>query len=91
MLTSCPTSDLDLLLSVSLVFQVTVSGRGQFWDVCASFPGGTDPADILQNSSLWATAAEGRLSPAPPPVFMGKPLRLSQSQQHDVCRNFKAF
>ncbi len=61
--------------SVSSVFQVAVSGRGQFWDVCASFPGGTDPADILQNSSLWATAAEGGLSPALPPVFMGRPLR----------------
>lgn len=70
---SCPTSHFVLTVCL-LVFQVAVSGRGQFWDVCASFPGGTDPADILQNSSLWATAAEGGLSPSPPPIFMGKPL-----------------
>lgn len=70
----CPTSGFDCMPLLSL-FQVAVSGRGQFWDVCASFPGGTDPADILQNSSLWATAAEGGLSPAPPPIFMGRPLR----------------
>lgn len=57
-----------------LLLQVAVSGRGQFWDVCASFPGGTDPADILQNSSLWTTAAEGRLSPASVPTFMGRKL-----------------
>ncbi|XP_028995729.2 uncharacterized protein LOC114848960 [Betta splendens] len=60
---------------LSVMSQVVVSGRGQFWDVCASFPGGTDPADILQNSSLWATASEGGLSPSLPPVFMGRPLR----------------
>ncbi|KAG7510582.1 hypothetical protein JOB18_025744 [Solea senegalensis] len=60
---------------LSVLSQVAVNGRGQFWDVCASFPGGTDPADILQNSSLWATAAEGGLSPATLPIFMGKPLR----------------
>uniref|UniRef100_A0A665V5H6 Uncharacterized protein n=1 Tax=Echeneis naucrates TaxID=173247 RepID=A0A665V5H6_ECHNA len=60
---------------LSVLSQVAVSGQGLFWDVCASFPGGTDPADILQNSSLWATAAEGGLSPALLPVFMGKPLR----------------
>ncbi|KAF0044090.1 hypothetical protein F2P81_003248 [Scophthalmus maximus] len=60
---------------LSVLSQVAVSGRGQFWDVCASFPGGTDPAEILQNSSLWATAAEGGLSPAPLSIFMGKPLR----------------
>lgn len=60
---------------LSVMSQVAVNGRGQFWDVCASFPGGTDPGDILQNSSLWATASEGGLSPATPPVFMGKPLR----------------
>ncbi|XP_035022999.1 protein ANTAGONIST OF LIKE HETEROCHROMATIN PROTEIN 1 [Hippoglossus stenolepis] len=59
----------------SVLSQVAVSGRGQFWDVCASFPGGTDPAEILQSSSLWTTAAEGGLSPAPLPVFMGRPLR----------------
>lgn len=59
--------------------QVAVSGGGQFWDVCASFPGGTEPADILQNSSLWAAAAEGGLSTASAPVFMGKQLRLNQS------------
>ncbi|CAJ1074425.1 protein ANTAGONIST OF LIKE HETEROCHROMATIN PROTEIN 1 [Xyrichtys novacula] len=60
---------------LSVMSQVAVNGQGQFWDVCASFPGGTDPADILQNSSLWATGAEGRLSPAKPPIFMGKPLK----------------
>ncbi|KAL3049449.1 hypothetical protein OYC64_008829 [Pagothenia borchgrevinki] len=60
---------------LSVLSQVAVSGRGQFWDVCASFPGGTDPADIFQNSSLCATAAEGGLSPALPPVFMGNSLR----------------
>lgn len=58
-----------------MLFQVAVSARGHFWDVCASFPGGTDPVDILQNSSLWATAAEGGLSPASVPFFMGKSLR----------------
>lgn len=82
-LTSSPAPQLHMPLSVSLGFQVAVNGRGQFWDVCASFPGGTDPADILQNSSLWATVAEGGLSPAPPPVFMGKTLRLSKSHQHE--------
>uniref|UniRef100_A0A1A8DSD4 Uncharacterized protein n=2 Tax=Nothobranchius kadleci TaxID=1051664 RepID=A0A1A8DSD4_NOTKA len=60
---------------LSVFSQVVVSGRGLFWDVCASFPGGTDPADILENSSLWVTAAEGGLSPASTPTFMGKPLR----------------
>ncbi|KAM4625587.1 uncharacterized protein ACJ7VT_003955 [Polymixia lowei] len=60
---------------LSVLSQVAVNGLGQFWDVCASFPGGTDPADILQNSTLWATASEGGLSPDPPPAFMGKPLR----------------
>ncbi|XP_056151389.1 uncharacterized protein LOC130126040 [Lampris incognitus] len=60
---------------LSVMSQVAVNGKGQFWDVCASFPGGTDPADILQNSTLWATALEGGLSPDPPPTFMGKLLR----------------
>ncbi|XP_068608239.1 uncharacterized protein [Brachionichthys hirsutus] len=60
---------------LSVLSQVAVSGQGLFWDVCASFPGGTDPADILQNSSLWASAAEGGLSPVPPPVFLGEPRR----------------
>ncbi|XP_008397501.1 putative nuclease HARBI1 [Poecilia reticulata] len=59
---------------LSVLSQVAISGQGYFWDVCASFPGGTDPAEILQNSALWATAAEGGLSPAQTPVFMGKPL-----------------
>jgi len=67
--------------SSSLVFfEVVVGGRGQFWDVCASFPGGTEPADVLQNSSLWATAADGGLSPGSPPAFMGKPLRYTSAQ-----------
>lgn len=60
---------------LSVLSQVAISGRGHFWDVCASFPGGTDPAEILQNSTLWATAAEGGLSVAQTPVFMGKQLR----------------
>ncbi|XP_074548365.1 uncharacterized protein LOC141806643 [Halichoeres trimaculatus] len=60
---------------LSVMSQVAVSGRGQFWDVCASFPGGTEPVDILQNSSLWATASGGGLSPGTPPDFMGRPLR----------------
>nr|XP_040056249.1 protein ANTAGONIST OF LIKE HETEROCHROMATIN PROTEIN 1 [Gasterosteus aculeatus aculeatus] len=60
---------------LSVLSQVAVSGRGIFWDVCASFPGGTDPADIFQNSSLWATAADGGLSPDSQTTFMGKPLR----------------
>ncbi|XP_053702065.1 uncharacterized protein LOC128747868 [Synchiropus splendidus] len=60
---------------LSVLSQVAVSGRGLFWDVCASFPGSTDPADILQNSSLWSTVSEGGLSPEPPPIFMGRPLR----------------
>lgn len=60
---------------LSVLSQVVVSGRGQFWDVCASFPGGTDPAEILQNSALWATAEEGSFSPSQPRTFMGTPLR----------------
>ncbi|XP_034015214.1 protein ALP1-like [Thalassophryne amazonica] len=60
---------------LSVLSQVAINGRGLFWDVCASFPGGTDPADILLNSSLWATASEGGLSPVLTPNFMGKPLR----------------
>ncbi|XP_041729143.1 uncharacterized protein LOC121560179 isoform X3 [Coregonus clupeaformis] len=54
---------------------VAVNGLGQFWDVCAGFPGSTEPTAILQNSALWALASEGGLSPDPPPSFMGKPLR----------------
>lgn len=60
---------------LSVMSQVLVNGRGQFWDVCASFPGGTDPAEILQNSSLWATAEEGGFTPSEPSTFMGTPLR----------------
>lgn len=70
-----PTVGTSVTFDALLWFQVVVNGSGQFWDVCASFPGGTDPADILQNSSLWATAAEGGLSPSPLPTFMGRPLR----------------
>ncbi|KAJ0063028.1 hypothetical protein NL108_010647, partial [Boleophthalmus pectinirostris] len=58
----------------SPLVQVAVSGRGHFWDVCASFPGGTDPAEILQNSSLWAMAEEGGFSSNSAPTFMGTPL-----------------
>ncbi|XP_041729142.1 protein ANTAGONIST OF LIKE HETEROCHROMATIN PROTEIN 1 isoform X2 [Coregonus clupeaformis] len=60
---------------LSVVSQVAVNGLGQFWDVCAGFPGSTEPTAILQNSALWALASEGGLSPDPPPSFMGKPLR----------------
>ncbi|XP_023828922.1 uncharacterized protein [Salvelinus sp. IW2-2015] len=60
---------------LSVVSQVAVNGLGQFWDVCAGFPGSTEPTAILQNSALWASASEGVLSPDPPPSFMGKPLR----------------
>ncbi|KAJ0009082.1 hypothetical protein NQD34_016497 [Periophthalmus magnuspinnatus] len=60
---------------LSVLSQVAVSGQGHFWDVCASFPGGTDPAEILQNSSLWATAEEGGFSPSSTPTFMGTPLK----------------
>ncbi|XP_010884671.2 protein ANTAGONIST OF LIKE HETEROCHROMATIN PROTEIN 1 [Esox lucius] len=60
---------------LSVVSQVAVNGLGQFWDVCAGFPGSTDSKAILQNSALWATASEGGLSPNPPKSFMGKPLR----------------
>ncbi|KAJ3613254.1 hypothetical protein NHX12_019504 [Muraenolepis orangiensis] len=60
---------------MSVMTQVCINGQGQFWDVCGSFPGGTDPAEVLQNSTLWAHAAEGELSPEPPPLFMGRPLR----------------
>lgn len=73
--TSAQCCGMSAVFDVVLWFQVVVNGSGQFWDVCASFPGGTDPVDILQNSSLWATAAQGGLSPSPPPVFMGRPLR----------------
>ncbi|XP_072314156.1 uncharacterized protein [Eucyclogobius newberryi] len=60
---------------LSVLSQVAVGGRGQFWDVCASFPGGTDPAEILQNSALWATAEEGGFSPSSTPTFMGSPVK----------------
>ncbi|XP_061897303.1 uncharacterized protein LOC133646192 [Entelurus aequoreus] len=59
---------------LSVLSQVAVNGRGLIWDVCACFPGGMEPADILQNSVLWATAAEGGLSQVPPSLFMGKQL-----------------
>ncbi|KAL7851055.1 hypothetical protein AOLI_G00214110 [Acnodon oligacanthus] len=61
---------------LSVVTQGAVDGLGQFWDVCAGFPGGTEHAAILQNSTLWAMGCEGGLSPRDPPPrnFMGKPL-----------------
>ncbi|XP_018586601.1 protein ANTAGONIST OF LIKE HETEROCHROMATIN PROTEIN 1-like isoform X2 [Scleropages formosus] len=59
---------------LSVVLQGVVNGLGQFWDVCAGFPGSTDDAAILQNSALWAAASEGSLSPQPPRPFMGRPL-----------------
>ncbi|KAJ8003739.1 hypothetical protein DPEC_G00151480 [Dallia pectoralis] len=60
---------------LSVVSQVAVNGLGQFWDVCAGFPGSTESTAILQNSALWASVSEGGLSPNPPQSFMGKPLR----------------
>ncbi|XP_036410905.1 protein ANTAGONIST OF LIKE HETEROCHROMATIN PROTEIN 1-like [Megalops cyprinoides] len=60
---------------LSVVLQGVVNGLGQFWDVCAGFPGSTEDVTILQNSTLWATASEGGLSPQPPRSFMGRPLR----------------
>ncbi|XP_028834153.1 protein ANTAGONIST OF LIKE HETEROCHROMATIN PROTEIN 1 [Denticeps clupeoides] len=59
---------------LSVVMQGAVNGLGQFWDVCAGFPGGTEHADILQNSTLWALGREGGLRPDPPRSFMGQPL-----------------
>ncbi|XP_017351072.1 uncharacterized protein LOC108280525 [Ictalurus punctatus] len=59
----------------SVITQGTVNGLGQFWDVCAGFPGGSEPASILQNSSLWTLGCEGRLLPQSlPRNFMGKQL-----------------
>ncbi|XP_061552402.1 putative nuclease HARBI1 isoform X1 [Phycodurus eques] len=59
---------------LSVLSQVTVNGRGQIWDMCACFPGGIEPAEILQKSLLWTTATEGGLSPVPPSFFMGRQL-----------------
>lgn len=59
---------------LSVVMQAAVNGLGHFWDVCAGFPGGTEHAAILQNSTLWAQACEGGLAPSPPRSFMGRPL-----------------
>ncbi|XP_005999530.1 uncharacterized protein LOC102349566 [Latimeria chalumnae] len=59
----------------SVVVQGVVDGLGQFWDVCAGFPGSTEDVTILQNSNLWAMASEGGLFPDPPKAFMGKPLK----------------
>ncbi|KAJ8418954.1 hypothetical protein AAFF_G00004530 [Aldrovandia affinis] len=58
----------------SVVLQGVVNGLGQFWDVCAGFPGSTEDVSILQNSTLWTTASEGRLSPQPPRNVLGQPL-----------------
>ncbi|XP_048844705.1 uncharacterized protein LOC125716453 [Brienomyrus brachyistius] len=60
---------------LSVVLQGTVNGLGQFWDVCACFPGSTEDSVILQNSTLWAAATEGALSPQTPRPFMGRPLQ----------------
>ncbi|KAJ8278342.1 hypothetical protein GJAV_G00086590 [Gymnothorax javanicus] len=58
----------------SVVLQAVVNGLGQFWDVCAGFPGSTDDVNILQNSTLWTMASEGHLSPQPPRNVLGQPL-----------------
>lgn len=58
----------------SVVMQAAVNGLGQFWDVCAVCPGGTEPVAILQNSTLWAQACDGSLAPTPPKDFMGRAL-----------------
>ncbi|XP_077476254.1 uncharacterized protein LOC144089370 [Stigmatopora argus] len=60
---------------LSVLSQVTVNGRGQIWDMCACFPGSIEPAEVLQKSLLWTTAAEGALSPVPLSFFMGRQLR----------------
>ncbi|XP_038240078.1 protein ANTAGONIST OF LIKE HETEROCHROMATIN PROTEIN 1-like isoform X1 [Dermochelys coriacea] len=56
----------------SVLTQVTVDGLGQFWDICAGFPGSMENNTVLENSSLWVLAREGRLFPTPPKHFMGR-------------------
>ncbi|KAF4117943.1 uncharacterized protein LOC131554056 [Onychostoma macrolepis] len=60
---------------LSVVTQGAVNGLGQFWDVCAGFPGSTEHAELLQNSTLWARGCEGFLLQGEPERrFMGRPL-----------------
>ncbi|KAM7134853.1 uncharacterized protein RBU57_017028 [Macrochelys suwanniensis] len=56
----------------SVLTQVTVDGLGQFWDICAGFPGSMENSTVLENSSLWVLAREGRLFPTPLKHFMGR-------------------
>ncbi|CAM2109396.1 unnamed protein product [Caretta caretta] len=56
----------------SVLTQVTVDGLGQFWDICAGFPGSMENNTVLENSSLWVLAREGHLFPTPPKHFMGR-------------------
>ncbi|XP_077052889.1 uncharacterized protein LOC143748483 [Siphateles boraxobius] len=57
---------------LSVVTQGAVNALGQFWDVCAGFPGSTEHSEILQNSTLWARGCERGF--LPPLDFMGRPL-----------------
>ncbi|XP_021324076.1 uncharacterized protein [Danio rerio] len=60
---------------LSVVTQGAVNGLGQFWDVCAGFPGSTEHSAILQNSTLWARGCDGGFLLRQPPLdFMGHPL-----------------
>ncbi|XP_052558192.1 uncharacterized protein LOC128090143 isoform X2 [Tympanuchus pallidicinctus] len=56
----------------SILTQATVDGLGQFWDVSTAFPGSMENSAVLESSSLWVLAKEGRLCPNPPKDFMGK-------------------
>ncbi|XP_065515066.1 uncharacterized protein LOC136003381 [Lathamus discolor] len=56
----------------SILTQATVDGLGQFWDVSTAFPGSMENSAVLESSSLWVLAKEGRLCPNPPKHFMGK-------------------
>lgn len=59
----------------AMVLQAAVDGLGQFWDVCAGFPGGMNNGDILQNSYLWTLTRDGGM--------------LSQLQRHFSGRSLK--
>ncbi|XP_019368820.1 PREDICTED: putative nuclease HARBI1 [Gavialis gangeticus] len=56
----------------SIVTQAVVDGLGQFWDVCAGFPGSMENSAMLESSSLWVLARDGYLFPNPPKHFMGR-------------------
>ncbi|XP_010211075.1 PREDICTED: deoxyhypusine hydroxylase [Tinamus guttatus] len=55
-----------------MLTQAAVDGLGQFWDVSTAFPGSMENSAVLESSSLWVLAKEGRLCPNPPKPFMGK-------------------